>query len=172
MQSIFISRKARLAATTDWKTLGIFFKATRRLVRGSVTALKKKKENIDWTLKNSFFFLRNRLTKWHRMHHNQLKNLNKTKNVTNELNLIKFSSNLRVHFHLSTKQLQLKMWTRMYLKMSKMVCLSSRSNMDDALMFVDWTMMVQFVVLLLYHHSISLYYETSQSKQNSINHRQ
>ena len=39
VQSIFISRKARRAATTDWKTLGIFFNATRRLVRGSVTAL-------------------------------------------------------------------------------------------------------------------------------------
>jgi hypothetical protein len=38
VQSIFISLKARLAATTDWKTFGIFFNATRRLVRGSVTA--------------------------------------------------------------------------------------------------------------------------------------
>ncbi len=38
VHSIFISRKARRAATTDWKTFGIFFNATRRLVRGSVTA--------------------------------------------------------------------------------------------------------------------------------------
>lgn len=43
-QSILSSRKTRFEDTSDWKTLGSFFSATRRPSRGSVTALRRKRK--------------------------------------------------------------------------------------------------------------------------------
>ena len=125
VQSILISRKARRAATTDWKTLGIFFNATRRLVRGSVTALQNTPPHLE--TRSSCNAAR---TKSHQMHRNRSENLQSI-NQLSEPEISATGSYLQVHCHSLKKRPLLRRWTMRCSMMNRMACPSYLCNMDD-----------------------------------------